>query len=81
MAEKKNEPRVRTLEECKSLPNDAVSYLEIRKKSSLHSICNLFPKSLIPSFLWEEEYGIQWRMWDRKTTAKQRASVPWEENL
>jgi len=71
-------PRVRTLEESINLPDDAVSWIEVKKGTDTALAYSMMPRGLRETILWPEEYGKKWRVWDGKATKKQRDEIPWE---
>ena len=73
------EARVLTWEEGKSLPDDAVSWIEVKKGTDTYDVWRLMPKCLRFMVLYPEEYGSKWRAWNKKPTAAQSKATPWKE--
>ena len=71
-------PRVRTLEESMNLPDNAISWIEVKKGTDTATAYSMFPPGIRESVLWPEEYGVKWRVWEGKPTKEQRNAVPWK---
>ena len=69
--------RVRTSEESKKLSNNECSFLEIKENTDTANAYKTFGCSLGKAFLWEEDYGKKWRLWEGKPTKAERKLTPW----
>jgi len=73
----KPKPRVITYKELQNLPSSGISYVEIKKDTDIAMWYLHFPPGFRESFLYPEDYGTKWRVWEGKPTKAQREAEPW----